>query len=852
MAITCKSRNTTLLDDGSRGTLFQFASDDLGASFDLVEQYGPLSAVTDVGYAEVIAVNGQFQVYYLSENNGQHPSLRRLGTAYQPFSSAEVEFVISDVGAAGAWADVGHTVGDLAVCLDEDGAIYCFGRLVDNTKGHNIAVRSRDYGDTWHGMGESSVDAAGSIYTAVGTMGHWFYNSAAGAQPYPTNLTAAAKLGSAWIFCNNSAGTSIFDDSLGVIQLGGYSTITMPGRTKFPTDGRRVGWEVNYLPFEPPENSGWTATGAGSGVITSVDGALDIGTTAATRYYSITPPSSGTPAEGIIVMATLAVPVGGSLSSSAVALHVTTDNASVDYGVAVCFTTTGFRVYDQVAATQIGSDVTVGVLTGIQILVELRGDDCNVWYRAAPEGTPATDREWTAGPTSNALTSGGGTGANLVRFGHITSGTANSNWYGVHYVSDEYTGEGLDGFTNPDDLFPRTYSVRPQTVDDGVRVAATDGPSGYGERFVIGTRYDYPAERVQPWKHPSPRAVHRTTEDSADVYYAFDLGTNTSGQLNSVYAVYIAGANWRYGDIETLGSSGGAWSNVTAVDMATTLSSLPFSRNGNIITPSSTAHTIDRYIAAGELAGCTVDIGSSVLRKVLWNSEGYWTDSTARSPVIILEDVDNATDPSSGTCSIWSRSAVVLIHKLGNVRGVRLKVRAQDTVEEYLQTGIVMPGPIMVFGLPPGWGRIRTLDANASLVEAEDGSRRSKVLGPPRRAVEFGWPDGVDMRPMQGDGTTPFDDWIVGTSTGSAIPIAAWSDVPLLLEGMLRRLDGPHRPCVYLPHIPKGTPDAVVYTSPERYLYGRLDSSIVAPGVQGDEDRDEVVRVDPIRIVEEL
>ena len=92
----------------------------------------------------------------------------------------------------------------------------------------------------------------------------------------------------------------------------------------------------------------------------------------------------------------------------------------------------------------------------------------------------------------------------------------------------------------------------------------------------------------------------------------------------------------------------------------------------------------------------------------------------------------------------------------------------------------------------------------------------------------------------------------MGTSTGAAQPIAAWSDVPLLLEGMLRRLDGPHRPCVYLPMIPKGTPDAVVYTSPERYLYGRLETSVVAPGVQGEEDYNEVVRVDPIRIVEEV
>jgi len=849
LVISARSRNSSLVDDGSRGGIFQFASDDLGASFDLIEQVGPLDETTDIGRCEVLAVKGQFQAYYLTEANGQLPTYRVLGSAYQPFSTAAAVSVLLSIP-NGDWDDVTHTTGDFAACLDEDGIIYVFGRMTDNAYGHHIALRSRDDGRTWAGMGQSSIDAAGTLFVSVGTMGHWFYNGAAGAEPYPTQICAVAGLGSAWIFCNNSSGASSYDDSLGVIQLGGYSTVTMPGRRQFPTDSRRVGWEVNYLPFEVPESSGWSATGAGAGVITSVDGALDIGTTAATRYYSRTP--VGNTQEGIIVLATVAVPVGGALTAPAVGILIQTDDGSADYSVSVNFTTTGFRAQDvNNASATIGSDVTCNMISGIQILIEVRGNDLNIWYREGVD--PASDREWTAAQSSGALTDGGGSTANLIRFGHIGSSTSNSNWYGVHYVTDEYTGVGLDGWTNPDDLFARTLSTSPQSVDDGVRIAAIDGPAGFGDRWEIDTRYDYPAERVQPWVAPSPRATHRTTEDSADVYYAWDIGLNTAGQLNAVYAVYIGAANWRYGDVEVLSSAGGAWSNVTAVDMATDLASLPFTRNGNALIPSATSNTAARYIAAGELVGCTVDIGSSVLRKVLWNSEGYWTDTAGqKKPTVILEEVDHGADPTTGTCSIWSRNAVVIVHKLGNVRGVRLKVRAQDTVEEYLETGVAFPGPIVVFGMPPGWGRIRMLDANAALVEAEDGSRRSKVLGPPRRSFEFGWPDGVDMRAMQGEGSTPFDDFVLGTTTGATIPIAAWSDVPLLLEGLLRRLDGPHRPCVYLPRIPQGTPDAVVYTSPERYLYGRLESSVVAPGVQGEEDFDEVVRVDPIRIVEEV
>jgi hypothetical protein len=184
LVVSARSRNTTLTNDERRNVLFQFASDDLGASFELIEQTTIVDQTSDRGRAEVVVVNGQFFVVYLGYSHGQHPMYRKLGTAFQPFTSAaEVKTFGSAVPANTEWDDATHTDGDLAVCVDEDGAIYCFGRMTYNSYGHHIAIRSRDYGETWEGMGSSSLDSSSTFVPYVGQLGHWFFNSGAGAQP---------------------------------------------------------------------------------------------------------------------------------------------------------------------------------------------------------------------------------------------------------------------------------------------------------------------------------------------------------------------------------------------------------------------------------------------------------------------------------------------------------------------------------------------------------------------------------------------------------------------------------------------------------------------------------------------
>jgi hypothetical protein len=123
-------------------------------------------------------------------------------------------------------------------------------------------------------------------------------------------------------------------------------------------------------------------------------------------------------------------------------------------------------------------------------------------------------------------------------------------------------------------------------------------------------------------------------------------------------------------------------------------------------------------------------------------------------------------------------------------------------------------------------------------------------LSAPRRSVELGWVDGVDMMQVLGDSPDP--DYIKATSTGGALPVALRRDSPLLVQELTAALEGPNAMVCYLPEISKGTPDTVQTVVYSRSLYGRVVSPINLETVQGTEEEDEVVRLASLLIEQEV
>jgi len=215
-----------------------------------------------------------------------------------------------------------------------------------------------------------------------------------------------------------------------------------------------------------------------------------------------------------------------------------------------------------------------------------------------------------------------------------------------------------------------------------------------------------------------------------------------------------------------------------------------------------------------------------------------------------LDDIDG-TEGATGTCNIWSTDLLGIKHLTDDpYRGLRLIIDAQTTLDGYFEIGCMVIGAYAVFGYPYSWGRISRLETNTQISTSQDGSRRTRVHGPPRRSVEFGWVDGVDLTPVSG--ASPSDDYCLGTDTANAMPIATRTDAPLLMAGLLEHLDGPHKHVVYVPTLPKGTPDSVQYVSRDRFLYGRVTSAISIENVQGEEIESEVVRTNNLLIEEDV
>ena len=140
--------------------------------------------------------------------------------------------------------------------------------------------------------------------------------------------------------------------------------------------------------------------------------------------------------------------------------------------------------------------------------------------------------------------------------------------------------------------------------------------------------------------------------------------------------------------------------------------------------------------------------------------------------------------------------------------------------------------------------------ANTEIRESASGRRRSRVLGPARRAVELSWTEGVDLSYVRG---TAQDDYVVSTATVGAEPVASRRDAPLLIRGLYEQQDGPGSPVVYLPYIAAGTPDTAAHTwqRARGAMLARMVGEVTTETLLGHDEATELVRV-AVQLEEEV
>ncbi len=345
---------------------------------------------------------------------------------------------------------------------------------------------------------------------------------------FPTNFVGTSSAGRqvvafGWTADVSTAGSH----STGILYLGGYSTVTMPGVQTFASSFQRIGWNRTWVPLDKPDDIStgpWSLTGTDTATLTN--GVLNINTSSQQTCYFANP--AGTVAEGCIIRISLTAVSGGSTSTIARGLKVRLADGANDYEVSLRISTAAMRLVDQNSGANLGEVSDIAPSGGIDVLLAMTAGKVAMFYRAK---SIAADRVWKTGPQSSSLNNNTGSpdSNNKVDWGHCVSGTAETNWEELHFrFNQAYSPQLSAGFSNPADLFGRDYAGvgRATYVDDGVRITGIDGAGREGETYHIDTRYRYPIDRVFWTESQSPRVGWRSTTDNTSTLIPLLLNPN--------------------------------------------------------------------------------------------------------------------------------------------------------------------------------------------------------------------------------------------------------------------------------------------------------------------------------------
>ncbi len=312
------SLNTSL---GFRSVVLQAASADYGVTLERVEIGTGASAPNGGAGADVIASDAGFLLVVVE---GQSAAIsdaigtikaRRLGSAYTPISSeTTIDLGVLSVNtSAGVNANSTRITSTAGLTLTAMGdAIYL--HWVTDAPAHadhfGAVAYTIDGGRTWHGLSASasSTDTP-AAWIDVGNRSV----SGGTADKRPMRI-ASAHVNGTILIASECGGDSATDQSLFVHHLGGYSTVTMPGFARWLDPRKRATWSHTWVPYDVPNNTGWTAAGTGTPALTG--GYLTLTTSAALRTYSIAPTT--TIAAGYLAWFSMEAVSGGSVATGAI------------------------------------------------------------------------------------------------------------------------------------------------------------------------------------------------------------------------------------------------------------------------------------------------------------------------------------------------------------------------------------------------------------------------------------------------------------------------------------------------------------------------------------------------------
>lgn len=827
-------------------TLWQYASVDDGVSFALVEAVSGADAdsVHTGGAHDVVALpDVGFGVVYCGSSRNQWGAnsetlSKRLGSAYSRWT--DITPVEVGLLAPAMTLSLGNQLSDdteLCASVDDDGQVYALAPNSVNASRVRPA-RSSD-GQTWTVLGQAlnlvhSLDFGGER---------------------PASMTCAWYAGALHVIHSVDA-TTTYDAQLGDSVLSGYTAATLPMLPAVQDGGDfSAGSYSTWVPFWDPTALGWTATTIGAPTTTLTGGAMQISAgLAEVRTYTHTRSTALTAAHTVQGLWEVDTDSG-----TATETILTAHSSTSSYRLRVRVTTTTVVAYDDVSGALLMTySRTAAEWVHIRAWASNLGATgrCTVWVDEV-DGPYGISRGYVRMVDTTLTDGGGGAAVQSIKLGQTGQGV--SNWrYATWQASAQMSSPHQ--LTIPSELNGRDFSTRALTLSQGLTVRAVGGPAVLGDAWTIAARYGHGVDALES---PSPSVTWQSANTLTPQVFVWETDTtaaNVSPAMGSMGALYIAGANFRTATLEGRNAFG-VWVSIGTWDASSGQSGLAWNRRGNLVYPSSTNPSTGVYWyphGMMDSARFTFDTAAGPVRTIQYQTEGAWTQQpTKHTRLAVYGDV-SAVAISGTTGALMATGGLLVWNNDPQYSAFRLTIPVQPVAEAHYEMGVCLIGHVAVFGRRYSWGRSLTTEPNVDLRTGSSGRRTAQVMGPSRRAVEFGWSDAVDQSEFGVDMTTSQPDYILGASTFTPDPVAAAKDGPGLIRGIVDHLNGSAEPVVYLAYLPRialNSTQMVVH--PDLHLYGRIVSDVSIETVQGKEwdgkgNTGEVVRTSSIRLEEEL
>lgn len=646
-------------------------------------------------------------------------------------------------------------------------------------------------------------------------------------------------------------------ESIGVAYLGGFSTVTNQYRENYYSNLNplaRGQTNFTWLPMIlPSASSQLTKTGTGTESLSA--GYVELNVTSSqndiiyTRTQSI---SSVRP--GAMILGEVVVQEDISQSVPAITQLEVELSTGNHWKIKIQFFEGRLEVFDVAVGSTSILQQDVNLNTALEFIVHIwNGKGAFYWRYKGFDSL----RRYNEGFKNRSLgtTAAGSTSQTIVQFGvdgSPSTGTAQARFHKFFCV-DAAGAVDMSNMSDTDLIGKRFSTVQPQQIDNGVAIFAQNGPTYIGDEWTIKATSNNSIDNMFYDVSPSPRVQWHSEAVPAgsnlpQQRFALQLASAASDFGNDIIALHLSNINFK--DAKLLYYDGTVFQTHTSFETSSGLKH-GYLRAGKSIKQDSGTVFDRNYYFYNELKGYIAMLVSgenTEFFNVVSNTEGGFGNVTGKQASVLLD-----AEPSfNGTVFFIPRDVTLVVNLNGlDANRWALELPAQKTIDNQFKIGLLHLGPLAITGTQYSKGRKISIESGNIVEVTPDKTRYSKAFSPDQRTVSISWSDGVDISSLYNNNPDP--DYYESSSSGGAEAVSVYQDAPYMMEGILRGLQGSHRPLVYLPSITTSS-DTRIYNRRAQHLLGVIEGNVDVESITGEEllgnGIGEVLRVGTINIVE--